>query len=86
MALHLIHWRVLAIRAMVGVTVGISWLSQRNKPTDLKQGRSKICQNLPAVAYRAKPLGILRCDGHDMPTVAPTIVGMATVGELEAES
>jgi hypothetical protein len=54
-------------------------------PTDLKPGHSKIRQNLPAVAYWAKPLGISRCDGGDMPTVVPTIVQMATVGKLEAE-
>jgi hypothetical protein len=42
-------------------------------------GRSKICQNLPAVAYQAKFLGILRCDGRDMPMVAPTIEQIATV-------
>jgi hypothetical protein len=69
-----------------GATVGISRLSQRDMPIDLKPGRSKIRQNLLAVAYQAKPLGISRCDDHDMPTVAPTIVRMATVGELEAES
>jgi hypothetical protein len=38
------------------------------------------------MAYQAKPLGILRCDGHDMPMVATTIVRMATVSELEAKS
>jgi hypothetical protein len=55
-------------------------------PTDLKPVRHKICQNLQAVAYRAKALGISHCDGHDMPTVAPSIVRMATVSKLEAES
>jgi hypothetical protein len=50
-------------------------------PTDLKLDHSKICQNLPAVAYRAKLLGISRCDGRDMPTVAPTIIRMATVAK-----
>jgi hypothetical protein len=59
--------------------------SQHDMPTDLKLDCSKIRQNLPAVAYRAKPHGISRRDGCDMPTVAPTIVRMATVGELEAE-
>jgi hypothetical protein len=54
-------------------------------PTELKAGHSKIRQNLLAVAYRAKPLGILHCDGCNMPTVGPTIVQMATVDELEAE-
>jgi hypothetical protein len=48
-------------------------------------GHIKIRQNLPAVAYRAKSLGKSRCDGRDMPTVAPAIVRMATVGEFEAE-
>jgi hypothetical protein len=31
-------------------------------------------------------VGISRCDGRNMSTVAPTIVRMATVGQLEAES
>jgi hypothetical protein len=82
----LIYGRVLAICAMVGATVGILRPSQRNMPTDLKPGSSKFRQNLPAVAYREKPLGISRCDGRDMPTVASTIVQMTTVGELEANS
>jgi hypothetical protein len=86
MTRHLIHWRVMALCTMVGVTFDLMLPSQHNKSTDLKQGHSKICRNLLAVAYRAKPLGILRCDGHDMPTVAPTIVRMATVGELDAKS
>jgi hypothetical protein len=55
-------------------------------PIDLKPGRVKIRQNLPGVAYRAKSLGISRCDGRDLPTVAPTIARIATVGELDAES
>jgi hypothetical protein len=38
------------------------------------------------VAYRAEFLGILRCDGHDMPMVTPTIAQIATVSKLEAES
>jgi hypothetical protein len=45
----------------------------------------KIRQNLLDMAYRAKPLGISHCDSCNMPTVAPTIVRMATVGKLEAE-
>jgi hypothetical protein len=49
-------------------------------------GHIKIRQNLPVVAYRAKSLGKSRCDGRDMPMVAPTIARIATVGELEAES
>jgi hypothetical protein len=61
MTWHLIHWRVLALHSMVGATVGISRPSQHDMPTDLKPGRGKIRQNLPAMAYRAKPLGILRC-------------------------
>jgi hypothetical protein len=72
MTQYLIYWQVLVLRAMVVATVGTP-------------GRSKIRQNLPAVAYRGKPLGISCCDGCNMPTVAPTIVRMATVGELEAE-
>jgi hypothetical protein len=83
---HLIHWRVLALHTMVGVTVGISQRSQCVMPTDLKPGRNKIHQNWSAVAYRAKPLGILRCDSQYMSTVTPIIVRMATVGELEAKS
>jgi hypothetical protein len=54
-------------------------------PKDLNPGHGKIRQNLLAVAYQAKPLGISCCDGHNMPTVSPTILRMATVGELEAE-
>jgi hypothetical protein len=69
---------------MVGVTVGISWLSQRDMPIDYKPG--KIRQNLPAVEYRAKSLGILRYDGCNILTVAPTFALISTVGELEAES
>jgi hypothetical protein len=73
---------------MVEVTFGISRPLQHNMPTDLKPGSSKIRQNLLAVAYRyrAKPLGILRCDGHDMPMITPTIAQIATVGESEAKS
>jgi hypothetical protein len=44
-----------------------------------------MLQNLPAVAYRAKSLGISRCDGRDMPMVAPAFARIATVGELDAE-
>jgi hypothetical protein len=84
MTRHLYHWGVLANRAMVGVTVGISQSSQRDMPTDFKPGHSKIRQNLLAVAYQAKSLGISWCDGRDMPTVAPAIVQMAKVSELEA--
>jgi hypothetical protein len=51
-------------------------------PTDLKPGRNKICQNLPAVGYRAKPLGILRFDDCNMPMVIPTNVRMATVSKI----
>jgi hypothetical protein len=71
---------------MVGTTVGMSLLSQRDLPTDLTLGRSKIRQNLLAVAYWANPLGLSLCDGRNIPRVAPTIVQMATVSELEAES
>jgi hypothetical protein len=49
-------------------------------------GTKKIHQNLPALAYRAKPLGISCCDVRNMPTVGPTIVQSVTVGELDAES
>jgi hypothetical protein len=49
-------------------------------------GRIKTRQNLPSVAYRAKPLGKSHCDGRDMPTVASTIMQIATVGKVEAES
>jgi hypothetical protein len=73
----ILHWRVLTIRAMVGATVGISRSSQ--------PGHSKIRQNLPAGAYQAKFLSISRCDGRDMPTVAPTIEQIATVGEIDAK-
>jgi hypothetical protein len=52
-------------------------------------GTEKTRQNLPAVAYRAKPLGptvgIWRTSQRDMPMVAPTIVRSATVGKLDAE-
>jgi hypothetical protein len=70
---------------MVGVTIGILGPSQRDMPMASKLGCSKIRQNLPAVAYWAKSLGISRCDGCDMPTVATTIVRIATVSKL-AES
>jgi hypothetical protein len=50
---------------------------------DLKPSCRK---NLPAVAYRAKSLGISRYDGKDMQMVAPSTVRIATVGEVEAES
>jgi hypothetical protein len=49
-------------------------------------GGIKIPQNLPAVAYRAKSLGKSRCDGQDMTTVSPTIVQIATVRKVVAES
>jgi hypothetical protein len=53
MTRHLIHWRVLALHAMVGATVGISLPSQQDISTGLKPDGSKIYQNLPAVAYWA---------------------------------
>jgi hypothetical protein len=63
---------------MVWVTVGISRPAQK-----------KTRQNLPAVAYQAKPLvptvGISRTSQRDMPKVGPTIVQSATVGKLDAE-
>jgi hypothetical protein len=74
MTWHLIHWRVLAIRAIVGAIIGISRLSPCDMPTDMKPGHCKIRQNLQAVAYWAKPLGMSRCDSNDMPMVAPTLV------------
>jgi hypothetical protein len=49
-------------------------------------GRIKIHQNLLAVAYRANSLGKSCCDFCDMPTIAPTIARIATVGKVEAES
>jgi hypothetical protein len=81
MDLNIRSWNTLC--EMVGVTIGILRPSQPDMPTDLKPGRSKIRQNLLAVTYRAKPLGISRCDGHNMPTITPTIVRMATVGKLK---
>jgi hypothetical protein len=52
--------------------------------------QKKIRQNLPAVAYRGKPLvpsiDISRTSQHDMPTVGQTIPRSATVSKLEAES
>jgi hypothetical protein len=77
--LPVILWRPLALRATVSATVGMSRTAQK-----------KIRQNLPAVAYRGKPLGptvgILRTSQRDMPTVGQTIALSATVGKLEAES
>jgi hypothetical protein len=53
-------------------------------------GTEKNRQNLPAVAYRAKPLGltvgILQTTQRDMPTISPTIARSATVGKLDAKS
>jgi hypothetical protein len=49
-------------------------------------GHIKSRQNLLAVAYHAKSLGKSCCDGRNMPMVAPTIVRIATVGKVEAES
>jgi hypothetical protein len=80
----IIHWRVLAICAMLGTNLGISQPSQSDMPMDQEPSCSKSRQNLPAEAYRAKFLGISCCDGRDMPTVA--IERMATVGELDAKS
>jgi hypothetical protein len=48
-------------------------------------GRTKIRQNLPAVASLSKSLGKSRCDVRNMSTVAPTIERIATVGKIEAE-
>jgi hypothetical protein len=45
----------------------------------------KIRQILLAVTYRAKLLGILRCDACDMPTVGTIIVRSATVSKLDAK-
>jgi hypothetical protein len=55
-------------------------------PIDYKPYLSKICQNLPAVAYLAKFLGISHCNSQDMTAVAPTFAQIATAGELEAKS
>jgi hypothetical protein len=44
---------------MVGVAFGISLPSQRDMPADLKLGRSKIRQNLLAVAYWQTPWPIM---------------------------
>jgi hypothetical protein len=71
---------------MIGATIGISRPSRCDMLIDEKPGRSKILQNLPAVTYRAKSPGKWHCDGRDLPTIALTIVRMATVGKLEAES
>jgi hypothetical protein len=65
------HWHIEAVTAQYSMFI------------DLKPGHCKIRHNLPAVA---KPLDISCCDSCDTPTVAPTIVQMATVSELEAES
>jgi hypothetical protein len=43
----------------------------------------------PTFTLFVRSLGIFLlsiCDGRDMPTIAPTILRFATVGELEAES
>jgi hypothetical protein len=70
---------ILSLLATVWATVGILRMTQK-----------KIRQNLPAVAYRRKPLwptvGISRMSQRDMPTVGQTIARSATVGKLEAES
>jgi hypothetical protein len=49
-------------------------------------GHIKIRQNLLAVAYRAKSIDKSCFDSRDMPMVAPTIVHIATVREVAAES
>jgi hypothetical protein len=49
-------------------------------------GIEKTPPNSAGCAYRAKPLGISRCDILDMPTVGPTIAHSASVGKLDAES
>jgi hypothetical protein len=38
------------------------------------------------IAHQAKSLGKSRCDGRDMPTVAPTIARIATIREEESVS
>jgi hypothetical protein len=75
----LIHWQVLAIRAMFGRPLAYYAVKAVS-------GCTKIRQNLPAVAYRAKSLGKSHCDGRDFATVAPTIAQITTVGKVEAES
>jgi hypothetical protein len=69
----------LALRPTGSATVAISRTAQK-----------KIRQNLPAVAYRGKPLGptvgISQTSQRDVPTVGQTIARSATVGKLEAES
>jgi hypothetical protein len=69
MTRHLINWRVLASNSRNGWgdCCGVSQQSQHDMPIDYKAERRKIRQNLPAVAYRAKLLGISRCDSRDMP-------------------
>jgi hypothetical protein len=64
----------------------IDWRALTYRAVTARSARIKICQNLPAMAFWAKSLGKSRCDGHDMPTVAPTIARIATVGKVEAES
>jgi hypothetical protein len=44
----------------------------RNGLGDCWHIAKKTRQNLPAVAYPAKPLGISRYEISDMPTVGPT--------------
>jgi hypothetical protein len=75
----LIHWRVLAIRSMFGQPLAYPAVTVRS-------GRVKIRQNLPAVTYRARSLGKSHCNGHDMPTVNPTIARIATIGKVDVES
>jgi hypothetical protein len=56
----------------------------------IADGTEKTRQNLPAVAYRGKPLGltvgILWTAQREMPTVGPTIAQSATVGKLDDKS
>jgi hypothetical protein len=79
----LIHCWVLALCAMVGATAGISWPPQR----DMQQIWSHVVVKSAKICWLChiwhSPLAYC---GRDMPTVTPTIVRMATVSKLEAES
>jgi hypothetical protein len=79
-------WRILLRLGIQYFGDSGSGLGDRCHIADGKKKR----QNLPAVAYRAKPLGqtigISRTAQSDMPTVGPTIARSATVSKLDAKS
>jgi hypothetical protein len=69
--------RTVAIRTIIGVTIGISWLSQRDMPRGFARYAAESRFWLILLQPGFKSIGISCCDDQDMPTVSPTIARSA---------